>query len=34
MEKEVITVLRFKLTPDTLYFWLDLGVQLWDQFVV
>ena len=33
MEREVIKVLKFKLVPDTLYFWFELAVQLWDVFV-
>lgn len=33
MERQVVTALNFKLLPDTLYFWFDLGVQLWDLFV-
>lgn len=33
MEREVLTVLKFKLLPDTLNFWLDLGMRLWDLYV-
>ena len=33
METEVVTVLQFKLLPDTLFFWLDLDLRLWDLFV-
>jgi hypothetical protein len=33
MEREVLSVLKFKLLPDTLFFWFDLAVQLWDLFV-
>ena len=33
METEVVTVLQFKLLPDTLFFWLDLELRLWDLFV-
>ena len=33
MEREVVSVLKFKLLPDTLYFWFDLAVMLWDVFV-
>ena len=33
MEREIVLVLQFKLLPDTLYFWLDLQVRLWDLFV-
>lgn len=33
MEVEVVQTLEFKLLPDTLYFWFDLAVQLWDIFV-
>lgn len=33
MEREVLNVLKFKLIPDTLNFWLDLSVKLWDLFV-
>jgi len=33
MEREVLEVLNFKLMPDTLYFWLDLSVKLWDLYV-
>ena len=33
MEKTVLTVLDFKLTPDTLIFWLDLIIRLWDLYV-
>ena len=32
-EREVITVLKFNLILDTLYFWLDLAVKLWDLFI-
>lgn len=32
-EREVVTVLKFKLMLDTLYFWLDLAVKLWDVFM-
>ena len=32
-EREVVTVLKFKLILDTLYFWLDLAVKLWDVFI-
>ena len=33
MERDVVQVLKFKLLPDTLYFWFDLAVQLWDIYV-
>ena len=33
MEKKVLEVLGFKLTYDTLIFWLDLGIRLWDLYV-
>ena len=33
MEREVVSVLKFKLLPDTLYFWFELAVKLWDVFV-
>ena len=33
MEKKVLKVLNFKLSPDTLIMWLDLAVRLWDLFV-
>ena len=33
MEREVIRLLNFKLLPDTLYFWFELAVKLWDVFV-
>ena len=33
MEKKVLKVLNFKLSPDTLIVWLDLAVRLWDLFV-
>lgn len=33
MEKEVLSILNFKLNPDTLIVWLDLGVRLWDLYV-
>ena len=33
MEKTVLKVLDFKLTPDTLIFWLDLIIRLWDLYV-
>ena len=33
MEREVVSVLKFELIPDTLYFWFDLAVRLWDLFV-
>lgn len=33
MERDVVSVLKFKLLPDTLYFWFDLAVGLWDIFV-
>ncbi len=33
MERQVVSVLKFKLIPDTLYFWFDLGTRLWDLFI-
>lgn len=33
MERDVVSVLKFKLLPDTLYFWFDLVVGLWDIYV-
>ena len=33
MEREVVSVLKFKLLPDTLFFWFDFAVRLWDIFV-
>ena len=33
MEKKILEVLDFKLTPDTLIFWLDLIIRLWDLYV-
>ena len=33
MEREVVSVLKFKLVNDTLYFWFDLAVQLWDLYL-
>ena len=33
MEREVVSCLKFKLMPDTLYFWFDLSVKLWDLYV-
>ena len=33
MERKVVSVLKFKLLPDTLYFWFDLVVKLWDTFI-
>ena len=33
MEKTILKVLDFKLTPDTLIFWLDLIIRLWDLYV-
>ena len=33
-ERKVIEVLKFKLMPDTLNFWFDVAVQLWDLFVM
>lgn len=33
MEREVVSVLKFKLLPDTLYFWFDYAVKLWDLYV-
>ena len=33
MERSVVKALKFKLLPDTLYFWFDLGIQLWDTFI-
>lgn len=32
MERNVLGALRFRLVTDTLYYWLDLGVRLWDLF--
>lgn len=34
LERKVLEVLKFKLLPDTLNFWFDLAVKLWDLFVV
>ena len=33
MERQILQALKFKLVPDTLVFWFDLAVQLWDAFV-
>lgn len=33
MERQIVTQLKFKLFPDTLYFWFDLAVKLWDTFI-
>lgn len=33
-EKEVVSLLKWRLNPDTLYFWLEYFVRAWDQFVV
>ena len=33
MERSVVSTLKFQLLPDTLYFWFDLGIKLWDTFV-
>ena len=33
MERDILNALRFKLTPNTLYFWFDLAVKLCDVFV-
>ena len=30
MEYKIVTTLKFKLQPDTLYFWFEVAVQLWD----
>ena len=34
LEQEVVTELKFKLLPDTLYFWFELATKLWDLFVI
>ena len=34
MERRVVSVLNFKLLPDTIYFWLDLLIRLWDDFLI
>ena len=34
MERKVMMKLKFKLVPDTLYFWFDLVVKLWDHFAI
>ena len=33
MERRVVSILKFKLLPDTLYFWFELVVKLWDTFI-
>ena len=33
MEKKILAALDFKLTPDTLIFWLDLIISRWDLYV-
>lgn len=31
-EKELATLLKWKLNPDTLYFWVEYYIRMWDQF--
>lgn len=31
-EKWIVQLLRFQLLPDTLYFWVDLLMTLWDEY--
>lgn len=31
-EKEMVKLLRWRLNPDTLYFWVDYYIRMWDQF--
>lgn len=33
-ERELIKLMRWRLNPDTLNFWLEYYVRMWDQFVV
>jgi len=33
MEREVVSILNFKLLPDTLYFWFEYAVKMWDLYV-
>ena len=33
LERDIVRTFKFKLLPDTLIFWLDLAVRLWDIFV-
>ena len=33
MERIVVSILNFKLLPDTLYFWFEIVVKLWDMFI-
>ena len=32
-EREVVQLLNWRLNPDTLYFWMEYYVRMWDQFV-
>jgi len=29
----IVSTLNFHLLPDTLYFWFDLAIKLWDVFI-
>jgi Cyclin, N-terminal domain len=33
-EKEVVNLVKWRLNPDTLFFWLEYYVRSWDQFVL
>jgi len=33
-EREILSVLGWRIYPDTPYFWLDLCIKLWDYYAV
>jgi cyclin E len=33
-EREIVQLLNWRLNPDTLYFWMEYYIRMWDQFVV
>ena len=33
-EREIENILGWRLNPDTLYFWIEYYIRMWDQFVV
>jgi hypothetical protein len=33
-ERDIVNALKFRLLPDTLFFWVDLVMKSWDDFSV
>ena len=32
-ERDMLRLMQFKIYPDTLFFWLDMLMHLWDNYV-